>query len=121
MKTLSELHLEYRDLSRLEIDQRAKGLDFAQTHFQAKETWIDFLARHRVASAPEKLLLKIETSLSDDALESLKDEITAVRSTPSEFDELVAAFVGRKKELAIAEYHATKPRDEEIGRTVNAA
>jgi len=23
--------------------------------------------------------------------------------------------------MAIAEYHATKPRDEEIGRTVNAA
>ena len=121
MKTLSELHLEYRDLSRLEIDQRAKGLPFEATQEQKRDTCIAFCNRDREASAPEKLLCKIETAFSADALELLKDEIIAVRSTPSEFDEMVAAFVWRMKELSIAEYHATKPRDEEIGRTVNAA
>ena len=121
MKTLSELHLEYRDLSRLEIDQRAKGLPFEATQEQKRDTCIAFCNRDREASAPEKLLCKIETAFSADALELLKDEIIAVRSTPSEFDEMVAAFVWRMKELSIAEYHATKPQDEEIGRTVNAA
>ena len=121
MKTLSELHLEYRDLSRLEIDQRAKGLPFEATQEQKRDTCIAFCNRDREASAPEKLLCKIETAISNDVLDALKDEIVNVQSSEKEFDELVAAFDLRKKELSIAEYRATKPRDEEIGRTVNAA